>query len=224
MHSVALLYSPRITTREDHAAAMRGLEQFQKFGLLVDALDVDTRGVGHVRGGEMLRVFAASTTPIHVDNSLGHRNLANIWHTIWSGQQLTTGIAITSVPITRTQPIFQESWTGRRGREWVPQPKEAIGISIPRAGAVVNVREFDFIRDATIRHHAIMLVITHELGHVFGVVQHCATPECIMQDAARTPMTIEDDVRRYNLQKPDFCTNCVETIRREIDRLTGKVG
>lgn len=208
MHSqsykLVMVYSPKVVRANERVAATRGLERFKPFRVGVEEIDVDRQKVGLVKCGEALKRMATSNRDMVITYAdLGCLSAANVWHFILN-RELTTGIALTTFNLL---PARDEG-------ELVNESGRSIGLGMVGMGAVVNVRAFEAIEDATVRDSAIRLATIHELGHVFGINGHCKQPTCVMQENKDK----KDFVERFVIPGLDFCRECVSVINKEVSR------
>ncbi len=207
-HTIAVVFSSARTAEFEQAAAMQGIARFKAFGVGVETrmLDVDTEKVGRVRCGNVLKQLATEATSLVGYGDLDHLSLANFGHSILLNRPLVTGIAITPTLLTR---IVSDG-------ELVSDSTKVIGVGTHNGSAVVSVGALRFIEDPEIYGNAIRLAVIHELGHVFGVEQHCKATACVMQETQNK----NDFVARFVVPGLDFCGECAATVTREIRRMT----
>ena len=88
-----------------------------------------------------------------------------------------------------------------------------IGLQKPRVGSLVSIAAFSTL-DESQRVQALELVVSHQLGHLYGAT-HCDTEGCFMQSHEQR---LADIVARL-LRSNEYCRRCRDVIANSVERM-----
>jgi hypothetical protein len=197
---VRLLYPPSVT-REEMVSALRGMERFNRFGVISDEACLSSGKIalkGVTCSGSISRIVAAPSPVTPFDMRI------NFSEVLFPRDIIPIGLT----PLQMRQLI---------GEEYGDRLDAVIGLARPNLGAVVSLyrmRTIDGGTGSALGRKAVETAVAHELGHVLGVDLHCERPDCIMQanTGIKAGTGFEFFMERFVKAGLDFCRDCASKI------------
>jgi predicted Zn-dependent protease len=195
---VRLFFHDSLPNRE-RMAAHAGAAAFRDFGVVFDWANAKQKDAfRNVRAGDQLRMIANSGYPVvKAENLLREAE--------WRAEERSVfGLVVTPRPLVKKLM--------RAGGN-----ASSLAVSVLGIGSVLST--YRFSNDATLEgnlfERAIAALVRYELGHVFGVKDHCVDTDCIMQANGGYADFID------NIVKParEFCAKCEGKIRAVIAQI-----
>jgi hypothetical protein len=190
---VCLLY-PKTIMRDEAAAAVKGLQRFERYGVVCDSIQVgkdDREKVRGIKRGERILDLITSDYSVVVHADLHRETIFGSFR-----EKEIHGLGLTASPLDERYQV---------GMRIMSAPR--IGISMPEGSGIASVHGFRYIAREL---EAIELVAAHEMGHVLGRVGHCETKGCIMEvrSSTRAIGRDRDFVERFVDCARRFCHVC----------------
>jgi hypothetical protein len=200
---VCLLY-PNSIMRDEAAAALKGLQRFERYGVVCDSMQVGKNDREKVRGikrGERILDLITSEYSVVVHADLHRETIVGSFR-----EKEIHGLGLTASPLDERYQM---------GMRIMSAPR--IGISMPEGSGIASVHGFRYIAKEL---EAIELVAAHEMGHVLGRTGHCESKGCIMEVRSSTRETGRDRdfIERFVICARGFCHTCESMIGSYINR------
>lgn len=218
--TIRILHSSSVGKAEIEAAS-KGAKRFERIGIFHDCANVRKgyTAIRSVRSGREIRGLILSPEP-DVDP-----------------ESLSVGI----MEVFREKSVIPVGLTGSTLHRIVPDGlsvvlEPRVGFAVENRGAIVSltqIRElgatetggaescFLIGTDRTLSLKATEIAVAHELGHVFGISDHCEDIGCAMHEDGNGCMHefFTQRMERLVKQELDFCKKCWDLIAKHSKRL-----
>ncbi len=204
---VRILYPSSVTSCEVKAA-IRGVQRFTEFGITFDHMGIDAPGACvFLKSKGKMKELLTSPKPTVPWNGLSRGLLEPLFRAEIIGIGLT--------PERLVECVEGSGIDRLEGRIGISTLKQGAVISLDRIRAARKNLDRDTFLNEGEADKAIEIAVAHELGHVFGISEHCTNTSCSMQEN----VDFKDFIERFVRRAVDFCRESSSRIRSTINEL-----